>query len=83
MSEKVKEALFIGLLALIAAGLVVNAYLWLPRIVSPVYAAPAAKYQEPGCTPLGTVGDIIVGRCVDEVGNVVFANSSGFMAVVP
>lgn len=49
----------------------------------PVHAAPVAKYQEPGCEPLGTVGNIIVARCVDEVGNVVFANSSGFMAVVP
>jgi hypothetical protein len=48
-----------------------------------VHAAPIAKYQEPGCVALGTVGTVTIVRCVTEQGDVIFANSAGFMQVKP
>lgn len=39
----------------------------------------SAKAIDPGCYPFGTAGNIIVVRCVDDDGNVFFANSAGFL----
>lgn len=47
--------------------------------LSPVHAAPSAKMQPAGCTTMGTVGVITISRCVDEQGDVLFANSAGYM----
>lgn len=47
--------------------------------ISEIQAAPAIKYQEPGCEKLGIVGTIEVDRCTDGV-NVWLANSAGMIS---
>lgn len=47
--------------------------------LSPVHAAPNSKMQPAGCTTMGTVGVITISRCLDEQGNVLYANSAGYM----
>lgn len=47
-----------------------------------VWRHPAQAATPNGCEVVGTVGNVIVSRCIDDqTGLVVFANSAGFMQV--
>lgn len=45
-----------------------------------LWRQPVQAATPNGCTVIGTVGNVIVARCIDdETNSVVFVNSAGFM----
>ncbi len=60
------------------AAIVVTVSIWMIR---PVQAAPPATSDN--CEVLGTIGTIIIGKCIDpDDGTVIYGNSAGFMPPV-
>lgn len=48
-----------------------------------VYANAAPPATSDNCVELGTIGTVIIGRCVDpDTGREIYANSAGFIDVV-
>lgn len=63
-------------LVLVTLTILIVAYL-----VGNLDAPVQAKASEPACDHFLTTGNIVVTRCVDDDGNVVFVNNVGFIAV--
>ncbi len=56
--------------------------LWLALMLAGSAVTPIQAATPNGCTLLGNAGNVLIMRCIDnETGNVVYANSAGFMVV--
>lgn len=81
LRDRIEMILGYGVLLIIIVAVVGISFgfMWYTSSIDPVFAAPATKYQEPGCEKLGTVGTVEIDRCTDGV-NVWLANSAGMIS---
>lgn len=81
MRERLKELGIYILAILLTTGLALSVLFGFVAIRDSVVAAPPATSDN--CTTIGTVGSVIVARCVDpDSDEAVWANSAGFIDVV-
>lgn len=82
LRDWVEKILGYGAMLVIMALLAIGSFIavsFIGSFIPTIYAAPSAKYQEPGCEKLGTVDTIEIDRCTDGV-NVWLANSAGMIS---